>query len=386
MSSDIDVHVFAIECAPVDPADFVGALLATGFSPDAYRDAYGDLRERGMSATEALGHYLRHGIHERRQAPLKLNGPALTDLAGLPIRNAEFKAQLLTSLLGGLFKDGGHPYGPRLVEFWPFLRDLTRNGAAPYFITGDSHSSNHAVTGSRSGDWLLPMHMICHGGSARGLGNPASRSGYGEHLRQAVRIIDSLAGADELPFLMQFGQVDIEFVHHFQRVRDSKTALDLREYQEFCATTIERYIRFVTDLFAPIRRSNVSLISVFPPAMSDDAWRQGHLNDDIVRRETDMPYEQLAAGIRALEIAGLRQRTDIHAYCTELLRSACLQHGFRFVDSYTPFLGPDGVVDQRYIIPEGHGFEHHLDSRRTYGIVADLVWDTMAVTGSRGRP
>ena len=277
--SDGDCTAFASECAPVPAEVFVDALLKTGFSPEAYRDAYGDLRERGMDATSALRHYIRFGLHEHQPVPIGLNWPALADLARLPRwGDADFRARLLTSLLGHSLKDVSHPFDPVITELWPIVSNLAR--ARPYFIAGDSHSGHFAMTGWRTGDWLLAMHLICHGGSARGLGNPASRSGYGEHLRRVVRSIGGLPGADRAPFLLQFGQVDIEFVYHFHRVRDGRRSLDLGEYRAFCAVTIERYLAFVTSLFAPTDRSTVFLISIFPPALSDDAWRRGHLNDE----------------------------------------------------------------------------------------------------------
>jgi hypothetical protein len=116
--------------------------------------------------------------------------------------------------------------------------------------------------------------------------------------------------------------------------------------------------------------------------LTDDAWRRGHLNYDIVWRETDMSLEQLSAGIRELEIADLRQRTAIHAHYNDLLRAGCRRHGFGFVDSFTPFLGSDGVVDPNYAIAEARGFDHHLDSRRTYDVLSNLIWEIMRVDGT----
>ncbi|MEJ0018039.1 MAG: hypothetical protein WDN25_16020 [Acetobacteraceae bacterium] len=374
MRNDIDVLAFAADCAPVPPADFVAALLRTGFSPEAYRDAYGDLRQQGMGATDALAHYLRVGIHEQRPVSVRPDRRALAALIRLPLADGDLMAQLVMSLLGRPLADAKPPFGAALTERWPLIRDLAREGACPYVIAGDSHSSNYSLMGRRGGRWLVPLHLICHGGSARGLGNPASRSGYGTALREAVRTIRGLPCADDLPFLLQFGQVDIEFVHHFQRVRDGRHSLDLAEYRAFCATTLQRYIGFVTDLFEPSRRDNVHLVSVFPPALTDDAWRHGHLNDDIVRRESEMSREELAAGIRGLEVANLAQRTAIHAAYNEALEAACRLHGFGYVDGFTPLLGADGMLDPRYLIPEGHGFEHHVDSRRTYNVLSRLVW------------
>jgi hypothetical protein len=106
------------------------------------------------------------------------------------------------------------------------------------------------------------------------------------------------------------------------------------------------------------------------------------LNHDIVWRETEVSHEQLSAGIRELEIADLRQRTAIHAHYNDLLLAGCRQHGFGFVDSFTPFLGSDGVLDPNYAIAEADGLNHHLDSRRTYAVLADVIWEVIRVIGT----
>ncbi|HTB47856.1 MAG TPA: hypothetical protein VK741_29845 [Acetobacteraceae bacterium] len=394
MSDRIDAAAFASLCAPVPAADFVSLLLRTGFSAEAYRDAYGDLTPLDWNATQALAHFLQHGLDERRDAPLTLNRQALVTLARLVPRDSAFKAKLLTRLARHLFDNTAHPYGPAIAERWPDIRALARAGARPYFVAGDSHSNQYALTGTRDAAWLLPIHLLCTAGSARGLANPASRSGYGKHLRQAVEIIRTLPGGDELPFLLQFGQVDIEFVYHFRRVTDGQRTLSLDDYRAFCDTTLERYIGFVTEMFNPPQRLNVFLVSVFPPAVSDAAWRAGYVNDDIARHEevmlpaAELPagirapeIADLATGIRALEIADLRQRTGMHAHYNAGLRAACRRHGFRFIDGFTPFLGPDGLLDPRYVIPERGGAEHHLDSRATYGAIAGMIWTCIDAMG-----
>jgi hypothetical protein len=381
MSDRIDAAAFASLCAPVPPADFVSLLLQTGFSAESYRDAYGDLRPLAWNAAQALAHFLRHGLDERRDAPLTLNRHALVALARLQPSDDAFKAKLLTCLARHLFDNTGHPYGPAIAERWPDIRALARAGSRPYFVAGDSHSNQYALTGTRDAAWLLPIHLLCTAGSARGLANPASRSGYGNHLRQAVETIKTLPGGNELPFLLQFGQVDIEFVHHFRRVVNGQRTLSLDDYRAFCDTTLERYIGFVTGLFNPTQRLNVFLVSIFPPALSDAAWRAGYVNDDIARHEHAMPAADLADGIRALEIADLRQRTAMHAHYNAGLRAACRRHGFRFIDGFTPFLGPDGLVGPRYVIPEQGGAEHHLDSRATYSVLAGMIWTCLDAMG-----
>lgn len=275
MTRTIDPAVFASLCAPVPALDFIHLLQRTGFSAEAYRDAYGDLAALNWSTTQALSHFFLHGLDEQRIAPLALDHDALITLARLPLRDANFKAKLLGSLAGHLFDNVHHPYGLPIEQRWPIIRALARAGACPYFIAGDSHSHQYALMGTRNAAWMLPIHLLCTGGSAAGLGNPASRSGYGNLLRHAVHVIQTLPGADEVPFLLQFGQVDIEFVYHFQRVREARHRLSLDHYRAFCDTTLKQYIQFVTTLFGSPPRPSVALVSLFPPALSDAAWQQG---------------------------------------------------------------------------------------------------------------
>lgn len=377
MRADIDPHPFTEECAPVPPEVFIGTLLRAGFSPEAYRHHNGDLRRPDWGVTELLAHYLRHGVQERRAAPAILDPHALLELARLPIRDRERRAHLLTMLCRSLFGGVKQPAAAAIVERWPLIRDLASEGARRFFVTGDSHSEQLAPSGARGDQWLLPILMLCTAGSARGLGNPESKSGYGQYLQQAMTAIAALPGALDVPILIQFGQVDIEFVHHFQRVRDGRHALDLDEYRQFCATTVERYIGFLTMLFPPERRASVFVFSVFPPVLSDDAWRAGEVNGDIVWRETEIPRNLLQLGLTRLHIADLRQRTGIHTHYNDLLRNACEQHSFHFIDVFTPFLGPDGLADLRYVVPEARGREHHLDSRQSYIVLATVVWAIM---------
>jgi hypothetical protein len=382
MSHTIDAAAFASVCAPVPPATFVRLLLRIGFSPAAYQRAYDDLAARDYwDATQLVMHFLEYGLVERRVAPMTLDLTALVAFARLRLNDRGLKARLLASLGAHLFDAVSHPYGGAIAERWPAIRSLARQGACPYFVVGDSHSHQFNQAGSRAGSFLLPIHLLCTGGSASGLGNPASRSGYGATLRQAVAVIDTLPGANAVPILLQFGQVDIEFVHHYQRVRDAERTLDLDRYRAFCGQTLDRYIAYVTTLFGSPARPHVSLVSVFPPVLSDASWRQGYVNGDIVGRETDACLDELSAKLRQMEIADLRQRTEIHAWFNDRLREACRLHGFGFVDAFTPFLGPDGLADPHYVSPESGGAQHHLDYRRTHDVAQLLIWQCIDAIG-----
>jgi hypothetical protein len=213
--------------------------------------------------------------------------------------------------------------------------------------------------------------MLCTAGSASGLANPRSVSGYGGHLRQAVREIALLPQARELPFLLQFGQVDLEFVHHYRRARNGERALKLDDYRAFCAATVESYMGFATRLFRARQRANAFLLSVFPPVLSDAALQRGYLNEDIAQREGARNCAKL---FWLSNSPILRSATRIHAEFNHLLGESCARHGFGFVDGFTPFLGANGLAHAQYVDPDKQGAEHHLDSRRTYDAAATLVW------------
>jgi hypothetical protein len=368
------VAFLASVSAPVPAEEFFPMLLRAGFSIEAYRNSDEDPHLKRLSDTDVLWHFLRHGLDERRRAPLTLDREAFVALARLPLGDRAFRAKLLSSLGSHLLDGVDHPFGQALVERWSTVLALIGEAARPYFLAGDSHSNLYNLTGDRNGEWLLPLHMLCTAGSASGLANPRSVSGYGRHLRQAVREIASLAHAHEFPFLMQFGQVDIEFVHHYQRARNGERALKLDDYRAFCAATVESYIGFATRLFRSPQRDNVFLVSVFPPVLSDAALQRGYLNEDIAHRQGAGPPEELLQALLGLEFADFTQRTRIHAEFNYLLRRACERHGFGFVDGFTPFLGPNGLVHPRYIDPDKLGLEHHLDSRQTYDVAATMVW------------
>jgi hypothetical protein len=357
-----------------------------GFSAEAYRNAYGDLAAMNWDARTTLSHLFQHGLDERRVAPLRLDKRALLALARLPMSRGAFKAKLLTFLSHHLFDYVDGHDGTAIAEHWGAVQDLAREGGCPYFIAGDSHSTHYALTGARYDDWMLPIHLLCTAGSAAGLANPHSRSGYGRRLRRAVHEVQGLPGADAVPFLLQFGQVDLEFVYHYRRVRDSRRTLDMDDYQVFCNRVLEQYTRFVAELFPAANRSHVFLVSVFPPALSDAAWHEGYVNTDVAHREAVISVEDLRSGIQGIEIASLPQRTAIHAYFNDKLRAACDQLGFGYIDGMTPFLGADRLVDPRYVIPETGGADHHLDARQTYRPIRNLIWRCIDATRQDALP
>ena len=370
----IDVSAFAEICAPASAQDCIDLILRTGFSPSAYRDSFGDLAEQGFNPTQALAHFFRHGLQEGRSVTMDLDLDAFLALARLPIGNRWLRANLLSTLARQLFDPKNTKSGAYIAERWPQVLVLREIGARPYFIAGDSHAALFVHTTAREDTWLLPIHISCSAGSARGLVNPKSVSGYGTMLRDIVSAIQDLPNIDQVPFLMQFGQVDLEFVYNYTRVREDRPRLDLGDYRRFCDDTAQRYAGFLTNLRG---RQRMSLISVFPPVLSDKALRGGYVTDDIVWRESDLSSHDLSMRLRKFEMADIAQRTAIHAHFNARLRAAADSLGIGFVDAMTPFLGADGIVHPDYIIPETEGAEHHMNGRYTRPTAQSIVWERM---------
>ena len=193
----IDASVFAGVCEPAPAAEFIDLLLRTGFSPSAYRDRFGDLAARGFDPTQALAHFFKNGLRERRSVPMILDHRALLALARLPISNRWLRVHLLASLGGHLFDPKDTKSGAYIAERWPAVRALREAGARPYFIAGDSHAGWFVHGTGRDDAWLLPIHIPCSAGSARGLANPESVSGLADVLSQAGRIDEARRLLDE---------------------------------------------------------------------------------------------------------------------------------------------------------------------------------------------
>lgn len=303
---------------------------------------------------------------------MDLDPTAFLALARLPIDSQWLRTNLLSALARQLFDSKKTMSGTYIAERWPAVVALREIGARPYFITGDSHAGWFVHNAAREDAWLLPVHIPCSAGSARGLANPKSVSGYGTMLKDIASAIQTLPGIEQVPFLLQFGQVDLEFVYNYNRVRENRPRLDLGDYRSFCDDTVARYAGFLANLRG---RPRMSLISVFPPVLSDDALRGGYVTDDIVWRESDLSSHDLSMRLRTFEMANIAERTAIHAHFNARLRNAANSLGIGFVDAMTPFLGANGIVHPDYIIPETNGAEHHMDSRRTRPIAQSIVWE-----------
>lgn len=252
------------------------------------------------------------------------------------------------------------------------LRVLMRDGAAPYAVIGDSHS-RLLVRRSRRADgvWLAPLWWLETGASARGLGRSDTRSGAGERVRAAID--QAMGVVDAMPILLKFGQVDLEFVQPFRRLEAGEQAFDPVGFKAFADETVARYLAFLSGAIALADRSRVHLCSLFPPALTDAAWRTGYVNAHIVELHGPADQDSLVQRLANLTIPDLAARTGLHADFNAALASAAAAEGFGTSDDFTPFLNGAGVVDPRYLDPAA-GIDHHLDFHASRAPVVDQLW------------
>jgi lysophospholipase L1-like esterase len=245
------------------------------------------------------------------------------------------------------------------------LARATEGGATPYAVVGDSHSRILVRRHRRQGAWLLPVHRLFTGASARGLGVTGSRSGAGERMRRDVEAL--LAFAPRI--LLMFGQIDIEFVHPYRRFEARRLAFDPVEMATFVDETVERYAKVLAELVAPADRARIDLVSILPPALSDAAWRDGYRNAHIaaLHGPADSRIE-----LDGLERPAAPVRAQVHAAFNARLTQVAASLGYGYLDLFTPLMAGE-TVDPRYVGPAAGG-DHHLDYHATRAVVIERLW------------
>jgi len=178
---------------------------------------------------------------------------------------------------------------------------------------------------------------------------------------------------DGLPILMKFGQVDIEFVQVFKRLASGEALFSQAAFDAFADETIALYAAFLAGVVPVAQRGRVRVMSLFPPALSDSAWREGYLNAHMVAVHGPPDTGDLTARLADLEIPDLGQRTALHAAVNVRLRAAIEAQGFVWGDDFTPWLGQDGLLDPAWLGPAA-GRDHHLDFHAGRRRALDGLW------------
>jgi hypothetical protein len=346
----------------------VDAIRQCGFSESAYLAANPDLVRALPDHLSAMMHFIATGSYESRVFPVDLRLDGLWALSRLDLKD-DFKASMIYVLINNYcqLESSLWKKSPReLCAFWAQLVGIIRSAGTPYVIIGDSHSILYRQLILGDGAPIMPVHIMLSASSAMGLSNPASRSGARQRLAPLAEALP-----DSVGILFKFGQVDVEFVSVFKRVEAASTNYDLTEFDQFCRRSVRSYIEFLSTHFC---NRDVAIISTFPPALSDEAWRAGYINAHVAALETDGSIETIIAGVKQLQIPTLPERTRQHARYNEMLRGAALEAGFDFIDDFSPFLGPGAVLDPAFVLTS-RGSDHHLERAPTTPTIKRIIVD-----------
>ena len=238
----------------------------------------------------------------------------------------------------------------RLFAFAPEL--------CPVLVLGDSHAafwSSWAVV--KAGFVAAPF--VCFAGSAQGLSNPRSLSGYGGRIETLLRTVVS-SGKPPSAVVFKFGQVDLEFIWSFRRLASRAWAFSSEDYKNFIAETARRYAAFLVRMRDVLPPGSLMLVQdVFPPSLSDEHLQQGYRNGHISSLHgggVDLE------GLYRLEYPDLAARTRFHAHFNDRLGRELQDVGVERLEDFDLYLGEDGVINPA-CISEQRGRDHHMDFR-----------------------
>jgi hypothetical protein len=347
------------------------ALFQAGFSPLAYRSAYDDLAKSLQDDHAATLHFVAYCREDTRPFPIHLALEGLRRLFQLRV-SLRFKANVAVAVLNSVCAPSSPLWNDSASiqrAFWGDLLAILRQAGKPYFIIGDSHAHLYRRIVCRKDGLLIPIPIQCLASSAMGLSNAASRSGAGTRLAQLGRALAEVSAFSEIPILFKFGQVDVEFVFNFDRIKNDQFKFCGDKFGLFCLRSVDSYLDFVSEHFSG---NCVSIISLFPPALSDASWREGYANAHVVAIESSQGLDEVIAGVQKLEIPSLPERTRLHAYYNRLLREKAAQKKFGFLHDFPYFLGQDGVLDPSFI-PTHRGTDHHLEAHPTTLLIHELI-------------
>ena len=368
---------------PSSCEDVLNAAEQAGFSAAAYYDANPDLGNSFGSASRAALHFLAVAQSERRSFPIDLDFKGLRALSELPVANRALLNGVVASLVMAWLYRPGESFERMMERASPHLAAFRLIGARPYVLIGDSHSMLYRRSTAFEDCWLLPLHCDCSGGSAIGLFNPFSRSGYRQRIHAVMPLIEGIKGASSCPILFQFGQVDMEFVYPFRRIASGVTAFDQANFDEFVQSSITAYVGFLAEMIPRDRRPMVDVLAIFPPALADHVLRDGYVNEHVTSIEAAIEPDALKTQLKRLEWPGLAHRTRLHRQYNALLSSAAAESGFTTVSDFDRLVAVDGVVDRHFTAIQ-NGRDHHLDFGPTEGLAETILARITAIRAAPG--
>ena len=339
---------------PYPPRLIYSMIEQCGFSPELYRASWPDLVANLPSDLWSVPHfvqYLEQEIKIIRGFSIRLDFDALRNICRLPISSGFWKASLIRNLIQAEIDfDKECVYDER---WWIKALSALQAVGSPLLIIGDSHSLIYRQTvKDHLGRVSVPLHIFCGGGSAIGLSNPNSRSGYSTRLEKIFRALSSSSDSGMAPpVCFAFGQVDTEFVYTYKRLREHQEKFIFNKAAIFLKIAAESYLAWLDTLGS----AKVFIIGVNPPCVDDvfiyDSYSiqmSTYHQSNLMNGESGEEVAALIGRMKRLEFPDKRVRTALHSIFNEHLKERSRALGFCYLDTFKAMMGADGCIDAKY--------------------------------------
>lgn len=372
---------------PQQPESIYFLMEKAGFSAAEYRGSGADLLDGLPSDEWSAKHFvqfLEAEVRTPRRFPIDLNFSCLEMLARKTVYSKWHLASLLRNLIQAQID-----YSRDIIkekEFWGnVLKTLSLVGV-PVVFFGDSHSRLFRQTIHGNGGIIIPINVLCGGGSAVGLPNGSSRSGYGSLLNAATKAIGEAEQARKykVPVCFNFGQVDVEFVHTYRRLKRGDLRPGIAEFYEFCTEVSSSYIAWIRDLAA----LNTVVVGINPPCINDKyifeaylAQMQVYLGAGVADENRGEDFEALVPEFYKLQFSDKLSRTEEHRYFNDCLQKQARQHRVNYIDGFQDLIARSGCIDPKYasaayegnVVVGRDGKDIHIGGRSALKMQAKLV-------------
>ena len=344
----------AIHFAPSHPHTLYALMEKAGFSPDVYRNHAQDLIDGLPSDDFSAMHFVQFmdsEVRSPRYFPIHLNPNGLHAIADAFTFRNKYKASLIRHLIQAQID-----FNPSCVEheeFWFSILGVIKRIGNPIVFIGDSHTRVFRQTVTDRGSIIIPLNLLCGGGSAIGLPNMTSRSGYGARIKAAMGAITSAAERTlmRVPVCLKFGQVDIEFVHTFRRAQRMEETPSTQKFEDFCDQVITAYVIWV----AQFKLRDIHILGVNPPCIKDayvhEAYNiqaRTYVNGGVADAANGTQLDDILAGFDTLKFPNQRERTKNSKLFNTKLKSECNEHAINYVCNFDDFIGTDGCIEPKY--------------------------------------
>ena len=210
-------------------------------------------------------------------------------------------------------------------------------------IVGDSHTNFLQFENS--------SQLLCSAGSAKGLNNPNSTSGYNN------LIINHVKHNNYKHLFFLFGGVDVDFSFIHNLLKNPEL-----NYKKFNVHIIDNYLEFITNNF---RDKSVVILSVGLPVLDDAHLKTGLLNGHVNTLES-INVSTFKNDLLHVDLPNILKRTEITLHFNQILKTQICNlnlPNIKFLDitSFTYDASLKRIHDKFFT-----RYDHHNDYRTKF--------------------